>query len=160
MINRFKPHLYILLEDEAYRQIANGFRLQIETFGDVSQVMPIANGWRKVRDKFIEDYRDDMARYPERYIIMLVDFDEDSERFARMSDGVNDFVERVFILGVWSEPEKLNSNLGSVGFEEIGRRLAEDCENGTQNLWSHKWLEHNADELARMERILKPIFFP
>lgn len=66
--------------------------------------------------------------------------------------------DRVFILGVLSEPEALRQDLGSL--ETIGMNLAKDCREETDTTWSHHLLQHNANELARLRQSLGEILFP
>ncbi len=88
-MNKYHPHVLVLLEDDAYRQIANGFRLQIEKFGNLSQIMSLAKGWAKVRDKFSEQYEADMLKYSNRYMIMLVDADGRYDRRERIQTKIS-----------------------------------------------------------------------
>lgn len=55
-VNQYKPHLLVRPEDDANRQIANGFILEIpEKNIRRIQVLPVASGWRKVVDQFLEE---------------------------------------------------------------------------------------------------------
>ncbi len=69
-----------------------------------------------------------------------------------------DLRERVFILGVWSEPEQLKKNLGQ-SFEKIGESLAQACINDDDELWQHELLKHNLKEIERMKPSVKPLLF-
>jgi len=69
-----------------------------------------------------------------------------------------DLQDRVFVIGVFSEPENLRSSL-SKSFEEIGEALAEDCSKNTNDLWAHKLLQHNKDGLNRMSASIKQFLF-
>ncbi|MFP4004440.1 MAG: hypothetical protein ACLFV8_11740, partial [Alphaproteobacteria bacterium] len=54
-----------------------------------------------------------------------------------------------FVLGALSEPEQLKrAGLGS--YEDIGRAMARECQDGTQSVWAHELLRHNEDERARL----------
>lgn len=148
--NRFLDHVLVLPEDDANRQIANGF--QLELFNRQVQVLPEAGGWGRVRDDFAEDHVDLMRRYTGRFMILLVDCDGNPEqRFRAMQEMIpHDLTNRVFVLGTYSEPEALKrAGLGT--FEDIGRGLANDCRNGTQELWGHGLLKHNQTEIARLQ---------
>ena len=50
-VNRYKPHLLILPEDGANRQIANGFILHPSIAARHVQVLGEAGGWCSVIDK-------------------------------------------------------------------------------------------------------------
>jgi hypothetical protein len=52
MINRYKPHVYILPEDDTNRQIANGFLQNPELNIRAIQILPIIGGWQKTVDTF------------------------------------------------------------------------------------------------------------
>jgi hypothetical protein len=66
--------------------------------------------------------------------------------------------DRVFVLGVWTEPEAVRADLGS--YETIGRALAKDCREGTDATWEHSLLRHNSGEIGRLRERVRPILFP
>jgi len=147
-VNKDRPHVFLIPEDDANRQIANGFRLE---FGNRQfHVEPVAGGWREVLLRFSSDHVNEMSRYPERLMILLLDFDRKFERRDEAKGHIPDqLMDRVFVLGVWNEPEDFkHANLGSL--ETIGRRLARDCRDNTKEVWRHEFLGHNAEELARL----------
>ncbi len=92
-------------------------------------------------------------------MVLLVDFDSESDRFDQMTEGIpGDLAKRVFVIGTWSEPEELSrADLGSR--EGVGYKLASECYDGTRNVWNHDLLRHNAKELDRMTTLLRPILF-
>ena len=65
--------------------------------------------------------------------------------------------QRVFVLGVLTEPEEFPTSLGS--YETIGLALAKDCREGTGTTWGHALLRHNASELVRLRECVRPILF-
>ena len=73
-VNRFRPHIFILPEDDANRQIENGFVLNIDS-GQI-QILTEAGGWTHVRDDFTSDHIRDMRQYSERVMVLLIDFDD------------------------------------------------------------------------------------
>lgn len=157
--NGFRPHVYVLPEDDANRQIANGFLLDASLDSRAIQVLPSAGGWAKVRDEFAAVHTKEMRKCQHRHMVLLVDFDEIVDRAANVKSAVPDeLIDRVFVVGVWSKPEDLRADMGNL--ELIGRNLAADCRENTVNAWNHPLLRHNSDELARMTRILRPILFP
>ena len=159
-VNKYLPHIHVLPEDEANRQLANGFVLGLSGFANRIQIMPNAGGWRKVLYDFRNNYRDDMSRYQARNIVLMVDFDNDGDRLATILNDIPEYLfDRVFVLGVRSEPEELKAaGLGSL--EEVGVRLAKECKEEATTTWNHDLLANNASELRRMAPILKPILFP
>lgn len=50
-MNRFKPHLLVLPEDDANRQIAVGFLLEPALRLRSIQILPPARGWLAARDR-------------------------------------------------------------------------------------------------------------
>jgi hypothetical protein len=158
-INRYQPHLLVLPEDDANRQIANGFLLDLDLNNTAIQVLPEARGWKNVLEKFTNDYASTMQQYPNRMIALLIDFDEDKDRLNYVKHQIpGNLEQRVFVLGVLSEPERLKSDLGK-NFEEIGEALAKDCSDHTNEMWNHDLLKNNQTELDRMIRCVKPFLF-
>ena len=87
-----------------------------------------------------------------------IDFDEDAKRRQSVQAKIPaDLQERVFVIGVWSEPERLKTQIGS--YERIGAALAEDCFRDTNTTWSHPLLEHNTAELVRLREQVRPFLF-
>ena len=79
-VNRYKPHILVLPEDDANRQIAAGFILDPNLNAWAIQVLPPVGGWKKVVDDFREVYAPVMKGYPERRIVLLIDFDQKYEK--------------------------------------------------------------------------------
>ena len=157
MINRYKPHVLVLPEDDANSQLANGFLLHSAIRSHI-QILEVAGGWMKVLNCFQSDHVSYMAKYPHRRMILLIDFDEDQERLTCAQAYIPETLrDRVFILGVWSEPEALRADLGS--YEKIGLSIAEDCHAGTATTWGHHLLCHNANELERLRVQVREILF-
>jgi hypothetical protein len=99
-----------------------------------------------------------MDRYPERFVVLLIDFDGHRERLndARAVVPAR-FTVRVFVLGAWTGPEDLRRDLGT--YETIGKRLAADCREDTNTVWGHALPQHNASEIQRLREIVKPVLF-
>jgi len=159
MVNRYRPHIYVVPEDDANRQILNGFLLEPGLDIRAIQVLPSAGGWSKVRDDFEHVYAPEMQNYPLRMMLLVIDFDKQGERLNVMKQGIpGNLNDRVFVLGVLSEPEQLKRATG-LSLESIGQGLATDCSNGTYVLWGHDLLRHNKAELQRMVTLVKPFLF-
>jgi hypothetical protein len=159
MINRRRPHVFVLPEDDANSQLANGFLLNLDRLGLTRiQVLPEAGGWRVVLDQFQSEHVAAMDRYTERYMILLIDFDRDEGRMDYAKGTIPEHLsDRVFILGAWIDPEALRRDLGS--YETIGNALAEDCRLETDRTWGHRLLLHNASEITRLRQRIRPILF-
>jgi hypothetical protein len=158
-VNKHRPHVFVLPEDDANRQLANGFVLDpCLRFPRQIYILPVAGGWTHGLDRFLSDEAADMQNWPDRYMVLLLDFDNFERRLDTAKNKIPARLrERVFVLGVWSEPEKLKPDLGPL--ETIGSALARDCRNETNATWDHELLRHNAAELARLRESVRPILF-
>jgi hypothetical protein len=157
-VNKDQPHVYVLPEDDANRQLANGFHLEVDQTRKL-QVLTEAGGWEKVLELFESVHVIEMDRYPARFMVLLIDFDGREERLNRVKAKIpNRLQDRVFVLGAWREPEDLRkAKLGS--YEAIGKALGRDCRYETDMTWGHKLLQHNAGELDRLRAHVRPILF-
>lgn len=164
-INRYRPHLLVLPEDESYKDMANGFNNHHD-FGNkrVIQVLPPAGGWKHVLAKCLnDDY--EMKKYTAGMILLLIDFDNKyKKRFECIKRKIEKkFVEpelrdRIFVLGVLSEAESLKKRI-NLTYEQIGEALYTDCVEKKSNLWSHDLLKHNETELKRMMNSVNSFLF-
>jgi hypothetical protein len=158
-VNRYQPHVIVLPEDQANSQIANGFLLDLNLNQRTIQILPYAHGWKSVVEQFTKDHIAIMRQYPKMQMVLLIDFDRDSDRLDYIKQHIPQELEsRVFILGVWSEPEDIKSQLNQ-SLERIGAGLADDCATNSNQLWHHDLLQHNAAELARLITTVKPFLF-
>jgi hypothetical protein len=158
MINKFVPHVLVLPEDDANLQLAGGFKLEVKHDRRI-QVLPEAGGWLAVCETFLSEHVKGMRQYPARYLVLLLDFDNQSDRPDRVWEKVpEDLKSRVFLLGVQSEPEALKqAGLGS--FEYIGRRMGKECREGINDIWTHDLLQQNASEIDRLEQTVRGFLF-
>ncbi len=159
MVNRHQPHLLVIPEDDANRQIANGFVLGFYVRDRNIQVLPVAGGWREVLKRFKSEHAGEMERFPERLVVLLIDFDGNDNRLSEVKRDIPaDLLARVFILGAWTEPEQFKKRgLGS--YETIGKKMALDCRDNTNHIWGDDLLRHNAGELDRLRERVRPILF-
>jgi hypothetical protein len=154
-VNRDKPHVWVLPEDDANKDLANGFHLELQHIRQM-QVFPPTGGWSKVLDTFQSVHLGDMQTNLNRFMVLLIDFDGRRDRLERAKAVVPPGIaDRVFILGAWTEPEKLKSaGLGS--YEAIGKAMAKDCREGTRTIWAHELLRHNTSEIDRLHSRVWP----
>jgi hypothetical protein len=159
-VNAYKPHLLVLPEDRADSDIANGFINNIDVLIHAIQVLPYAGGWGKVLASFKGHYLQTMQEFPERRIVLLMDFDKKPEdRLDHIEKEIpEELKKRVFVLGVRSEPEKLRSAT-NMKYEAIGAKLAEDCAEKKKDFWMHELLRHNEPELNRLFEDVRPFLF-
>jgi hypothetical protein len=157
--NRYQPHIIILPEDRANEEIANGFIEYPNVNERAIQIERPAGGWGKVIEKFREVHVPEMRLFTKRMIVLLIDFDRSEDRFSYVESQIpHDLKERVFVLGVQSNPESLRRDIQK-NFEGIGEILAKDCSDNTNQLWGHALLKHNKTELERMILSVKPFLF-
>lgn len=152
-MNRDKPHVLIFPEDNANCQLANGFLEHLDVDNNAIKILSPAVGWKNVGDKFPTHIAPHMEQHPLAIAILLVDGDNkegEVTNFSYVKQQVPKKLQnRVFIIGVFSEPEELKKKL-KLSFEKIGEQLAEDCHKTSETLWQHKLLAHNQAELQRM----------
>src|SRR5947209_19235298 len=100
-VNKGKPHIFVLPEDDANRQLANGFRLGVDsTRLRQMQVLMVAGGWKNVLSHFKSDHIVEMERYSNRFMVLLIDFDENENRLETARAFIPEhLVDRVFVLG-------------------------------------------------------------
>jgi hypothetical protein len=159
-VNKERPHVFILPEDDANRELANGFFLDYSLWNRRRsfRVLPEVGGWREVLEHFKSEHVAELDRNHNRFMVLLIDFDRKADRLdiARAAIPAH-LSERVFVLGTLSEPEDLKPTLGS--YETIGLKLAKDCREETDSTWGHDLLRHNASELGRLLQYVRPILF-
>ena len=158
-VNKNQPHVFVLPEDRANRQLANGFHLQVPwNRRRQMQVLEEVGGWNRVLDVFESEHVTEMLRCEHRLMVLLIDFDNMEDRRERaMARIPQTLYDRVFILGTWTQPEALKQALGS--YEKIGSDMAQDCRENTDKIWAHPLLRHNASELDRLREHVLPILF-
>ena len=157
-VNNYRPHLLVIPEDDANRQLANGFVLEVRHHRRV-QVLVEAGSWSHVCDDLLTNHQLSMRKFPKRHVLLLLDFDNQTDRRVGVEQRIpSELRDRVFVLGVRSEPEKLKQAKSS-SFEEIGRCLAVECRDGLRELWKDELLRENFAELARLEASVRPFLF-
>jgi hypothetical protein len=160
-VNKYLPHIFVLPEDDANRDLANGFLLDdsLAIRRRRIQVLEEVGGWTQVLERFKSDHVIEMDRNPHRFMVLLIDFDDREDRLGIAKAAIPErLTDRVFVLGALSEPEDLKkANLGS--YETIGKTLANECRKDVYETWDHDLLRHNANELARLREHVRPILF-
>ena len=158
-VNRYQPHVLVLPEDDANRQLANGFIQDQDVSTRRIQVLEPAGGWMRVMECFKSDHVRAMETCPLRSMVLLIDFDGKKDRMNLAKEVIpSHLTERVFVLGVLTEPEDLRkASLGS--YETIGRAMAKDCREETDTPWGHDLLQHSAGEIGRLRDSVRPFLF-
>ena len=156
-MNRYRPHLLVLPEDEATRSLAVGFNDQAT--GQL-QVLNPAGGWPHVLQIFQDKYVAHMNQFSNAHIVLLIDFDDDQpNRFAQFQGVIPAPVAaRVYVLGARTEAEVLRNETRSK-YGVLGSSLAKECRSGVYSLWACPQLQDNQVELARLVANVKPFLF-
>lgn len=159
-VNKYQEHIFVIPEDDADRQIVNGFVLHDRVDVRRIQVVDVARGWNNVLTTFQEEYIPHLRRYPHGHVVLLIDFDGQAEaRMATFREAIPDDLQgRVFVVGSLDDPETLKAAL-NLELEHIGRSLAEHCALGDGGLWDHEQLRHNADERQRLATVVPGFLF-
>lgn len=160
-VNEYKDHILVLPEDDANRQIANGFSLDPSLNSRAIHILPIAKGWGKALGKFDKQYIDRLRRFQKCHLVILIDFDGKFDDRIEHIKGLipNDICDRVYLLGASCEPEQLRTAC-HLHLEEIGEKLADACANNdADSLWGHDHLKHNKPELDRLHVNVKDFLF-
>jgi len=158
-VNKYKPHVWVIPEDDANRQLAVGFLLHPLVQDRAADIRAPVGGWPKLVSVFDREYLSLLRRFTNGHVVMLVDFDGVEDRGRQIETGIpEDVRSRVFVIGTRDEPEALRSEL-NMGLETIGLELAQDCLNEEYVLWRHGHLNHNSAELDRMTLAVKPFLF-
>jgi hypothetical protein len=154
MANKYLPHLHILPEDDANRQVVNALLLGLGADTSRVKVFGPARGWSHVLEAFERDHEPGMRQYPERFVALVIDFDGDPERLQLAKLKIPpDLANRVFIFGSFDEPECLKPLFGS--FDQIGERLGIECRHGLANVWNHPQLAINLPEVRRFQAVVR-----
>jgi hypothetical protein len=159
-MNKYAPHVYVVPEDDADRQIANGFVLHHQVKDTRIKVVPPAGGWSNVLKTFQDEYIPTLRNYPQAHVVMLIDFDDQVEKRKAVFEQAipEDLKTRVFVVGSKHNPETLKKAL-QIPFGDIGTSLAGDCDAGTTTFWDHEQLRHNDAERQRLVQTVKPFLF-
>lgn len=158
-VNQYKPHVCVIPEDDANRQLANGFVQHYEIDVRAVEIATPAGGWGRVLDVFETQYVPYLRRRSVAHVVMVIDFDGVEARRAECELRIPDDIKsRVFLIGARDNPEVLKAEM-KASFETIGHLLASNCVN-EQGVWNHEHLAHNAAEIQRMADAMKSIVFP
>lgn len=160
-VNKERPHVYLIPEDDADRELAIGFLNHYAVNDGVVAPRDPAGGWPKVLAVFKEEYIRLLHACRYAHVVMLIDFDSKDveKRMSLFQESTpEDVKNRVFVIGPRHEPEAAQRDL-KMTREQIGSALAEECRTGTFELWRGPHFEHNNAELQRLVAVIKPFVF-
>jgi hypothetical protein len=164
-INKYQQHLLILPEDDAYRDLANGFVRHFAIAYNKIHIAEPACGWSKLLDVFSREYENGVRKCHNRHVLLLLDLDGNTKRYCEevLNNIPVDIKDRVFVLCCKDEAEDVKRELGSGKFEDIGEKLAQSCYDGTYEgpdmPWFCSQLQHNKNELSRLATAVCPFLF-
>jgi hypothetical protein len=163
-VNRYRTHVIVIPEDDADRQLAVGFLQHATIDARAIQVMPLANGWARLLDKLRDRHIDDLRRFPNAHVVLLMDFDDHiSERRQALENVLADFDDRgqwesrVYLLGSATDPEQLARQF-RLTKAKIGEQLAEECDREEFILWENELLAHNRETRERLALVKGTLF--
>ncbi len=164
MPNKYAPHVLVVPEDAAVRDVVNGFVERVVNSRAIRVERP-AGGWSEVQEAVAADIYG-LSDNSLRQLVVVVDFDTDPRRGdAIRSASPGCIADRVFVVGPMGEIEDLRRDLVQAGIigpntlEAIGRLLADECRDGTTSIWTHDRLRHNEPTYRHMLATLRPILF-
>ncbi|OYW76080.1 MAG: hypothetical protein B7Z37_10400 [Verrucomicrobia bacterium 12-59-8] len=163
--NNYLPHLLVLPEDDANRQILVGFRNHHAVNFRRMDVQNIAGGWLVAVKSVKDEHVPLMRKFPKRHVLLVIDFDGHSERRDQiLSEIPAELKSRFYILSCSDEPERLLASMGvraeeGSKLETLGKCLASDCDHNTNETWEHEMLAHNEAELERLKTNVKGFLF-
>jgi hypothetical protein len=114
------------------------------------QILPVAGGWHRVLTVFKDDHAAAMRANAHTHVVLLIDYDNSPTRLEDIREKIAaDVQDRVFVVGSLDNPEALKTAFGE-SLEHIGRKMAQDCRDGTTHAFGHQHLRHNDVELIRL----------
>jgi hypothetical protein len=159
-VNKYEQHVWVVPEDDADQQIANGFNLEPALNVNRFHVGRYPGGWPKVRAELEQRHVGTLRKFTLQHLVLLIDFDgKVEERTAQFKAAIPpDVAERVYVLGARDKPESLRKKT-SLTYEGIGKALAGACASRELGLWSHEMLGHNAQDLKRLMTSVRSFLF-
>ena len=72
-VNKYKPHLYVIPEDDANRQMAVGFEKDYRIRATAIQILRPAGGWKKALDRLSDEYYRVLDANVKSRVLVLID---------------------------------------------------------------------------------------
>lgn len=160
-MNRFDPHLLILPEDDANRQIVNGFIAHPNIDSTRIKLLRPAGGWTKAVRSLTQNHCPEMNIFIHRIFVLIIDFDGIDSRCAEIRSQISEPLgKRIFVLGARTTPEDVKRSATYLSsYEKIGRALAEDCIGDKRSIWGKHELNCNLEEIQRLRENAGPWLF-
>jgi hypothetical protein len=140
--------------------MVNGFSTLLEINERQFYVYDLARGWERGKETLLKLSKGYMREYPSSYALLIVDFDRNAHRGSEIKNQIPEEVrDRVFVVGVLNEPENLKNSTG-MKFEQLGLQIAEGCKDSNIDFWERQeLLAHNVDEIRRLSKAVRNLFF-
>jgi hypothetical protein len=140
--------------------MVNGFSTLLEINERQFYVYDLARGWERGKETLLKLSKGYMREYPSSYALLIVDFDGNAHRGSEIKNQIPEEVrDRVFVVGVLNEPENLKNSTG-MKFEQLGLQIAEGCKDSNIDFWERQEpLAHNVDEIRRLSKAVRNLFF-
>lgn len=159
-VNKYSEYVVILPEDDANRQIINGFLNVIGVNLNAIDVRAVAGGWKKALSLRIKPLIKELENNKNMSLLVVIDFDLQFEKRLKIFKEKlgNNLIDRAFLLGAISEPEKLKKEF-NLPYEKIGRALAKSCLTNNFSIWENDLLKHNLPEIKRITSQIRSTLF-
>jgi hypothetical protein len=140
--------------------MVNGFSTLLEINERQFYVYDLARGWERGKETLLKLSKGYMREYPSSYALLIVDFDRNAHRGSEIKNQIPEEVrDRVFVVGVLNEPVNLKNSTG-MKFEQLGLQIAEGCKDSNIDFWERQeLLAHNVDEIRRLSKAVRNLFF-
>jgi hypothetical protein len=140
--------------------MVNGFSTLLEINERQFYVYDLARGWERGKETLLKLSKGYMREYPSSYALLIVDFDGNAHRGSEIKNQIPEEVrDRVFVVGVLNEPVNLKNSTG-MKFEQLGLQIAEGCKDSNIDFWERQeLLAHNVDEIRRLSKAVRNLFF-
>ena len=155
-VNKFQPHLVVIMEDEPYRELINAVVNKTTHIDNRKiDIRPPSGGWTKVFAA-LDEYDKRLTNQKHQHMLLLMDFDYDfTNRIDNFYRKIKNkpYESRVFLLGIDNkEFENLKQHLGLTNTEAIGTKLVENFPQSTPQIWNNQHLACNLPEIKRMRK--------
>lgn len=168
-INRQQKHVIFFGEDEATRNLAQGF-IEGENINELRCDVwhTFGTGWKSTTEAM---ELVGMSRYPLTHLILVIDLDRQEKHHIedlKQEIDQTSFSDRVYVIGGSKDVQALQraftaaNSIGKISAQDTGREIANQCfkdESCVEGVWCDPALEHNRTELERICRNLKDIIF-
>lgn len=162
--NKYRKHLVILPEDQAYATMARGFKNYYRIRAENLEIKKVCGGWKKVFEMLASTYVPLMEQNPDMHVLCMIDFDyHRKSRQNILTQYEANLLQRIYLLGCRQEAEDFKRDMKHGKLEAFGTLLAEACVNSDITSGSNPWLsdqlKENGHEIEKIRHNLGMIIF-